>query len=418
MNNLKSSYVESIIKKAIDGSVTTRHAARKLGISRQYVNRLKKQYLAKGIKAFDHGNKGKDRLWKTSPDTKAKIIELYNSKYSGFNFRHYHEKLTEIEGIAISYKTLHSILSGAGLKSPKGHRERRKENLHPSRPRRQCFGELLQIDASLHNWFGDKYPKATLHGAIDDATGTVMGLWFCKEETLNGYYEMMWQILTKYGIPEGLYGDNRTIFEYRKLSEKGQTIDRDIHIQFKRMCRQLGIELITTSVSQAKGRVERLWGTLQSRLISELRLRDITTIDEANAYLAEFTKDYNKRFALQPNMETSLFAPSPLPKEINFYLSTQYERTIDNGSSFSFMNKKWQLSDDDGKTVKLFPRTKIDLYIARDGQILAFYDGKSYDIKSQEKSAKETIEAKKAGRPKWKPGPNHPWRRSLTKKQE
>ena len=156
MNNLNNIYVESIVKKAIDGSITTRHAARKLGISRQYVNRLKKQYLAKGIKAFDHGNRGKGRVWKTDPGTRAKIIELYSGKYSGFNFRHYHEKLTEVEGIGISYKILHSILSGAGLKSPKSHRKSRKENLHPSRPRRQCFGELLQIDASLHNWFGEK----------------------------------------------------------------------------------------------------------------------------------------------------------------------------------------------------------------------------------------------------------------------
>ncbi len=418
MNNLNNSYVESIIKKAIDGSITTRHAARKLGISRQYVNRLKKQYLANGIKAFNHGNKGKERAWKTDSCTKAKIIELYSGKYSGFNFRHCHEKLTEVEGIGVSYKTLHSILGGAGFKSPKGHRKGRKENLHPSRPRRQCFGELLQIDASLHNWFGEKYPKATLHGAIDDAAGTIMGLWFCKEETLKGYYEMMWQILTKYGIPEGLYGDNRTIFEYRKLSEKGQTIDRDIHIQFKRMCRQLGIELITTSVSQAKGRVERLWGTLQSRLISELRLRGITTIDEANSYLGDFMQDYNKRFALKPDMEASLFAPSPSPKEINFYLSTQYERLIDNGSSSSFMNKKWQLSGSEGKTVKLFPKSRIELYIARDGQILAFYDGKSYDIKSRDASPEDKAEAKKVGRPKWKPGPKHPWRRSLAKKQE
>lgn len=107
-----------------------------------------------------------------------------------------------------------------------------------------AFRELLQIDASIHNWFGPDLPKATLHGAIDDATGTVMGLWFEKEETLKGYYEMMWQVLNKYGIPEAFYGDNRTIFEFRKLSERSQTIDRDVHVNFKRMCQQLGIELI------------------------------------------------------------------------------------------------------------------------------------------------------------------------------
>ncbi len=127
MNNLNSSYVESIIKKAIDGSITTKHAARKLGISRQYVNRLKKQYLANGIKAFDHGNKGKERVWKTHSATKSKIIKLYSGKYSVFNFRHYHEKLTEVEGIDISYKNSIPSLAGLALNHQKatGKAERR-----------------------------------------------------------------------------------------------------------------------------------------------------------------------------------------------------------------------------------------------------------------------------------------------------
>jgi hypothetical protein len=183
-----------------------------------------------------------------------------SSGYEDLPLSYYHRHCL---GISITYKPLHRILTAAGFKSPKRHKSRKEKVKHPSRPRRQCFGELLQIDASIHNWFGDPLPKATLHGAIDDATGTVMGLFFDREETLKGYYEMMWQILNKYGIPEAFYGDNRTIFEFRRLSEKNQTIDRDVHINFKRMCMQLGIELITTSVSQAKGRIERLWGTLQ-----------------------------------------------------------------------------------------------------------------------------------------------------------
>ena len=177
-----------------------------------------------------------------------------------------------------------------------------------------------------------------------------MGLWFEKEETLKGYYEMMWQILNKYGIPEAFYGDNRTIFEFRKLSEKSQTVDRDVHVNFRRMCRQLGIELITTSVSQAKGRIERLWGTLQSRLISELRLRGITAIEAANSYLPEFMADYNRRFAVKPDMESSLFAPAPSPKEIDFYLSVEFQRTADNGSSFGFEGGRHQLIDGTGSS--------------------------------------------------------------------
>ena len=414
MNELNPAYVESVIRKAKEGKLTTGQAAAKLGVSKQYVNKLKRSYAAKGALAFRHGNEGKERPWKTKPATEARIIALYRGKYAGFNFRHFLEKLSEEEGIAISYEPLRRILTSAGFKSPKGHRSKKDKAKHPSRPRRKCFGELLQIDASIHNWFGDSLPKATLHGAVDDATGTVMGLRFEKEETLKGYYEMMWQILGKYGIPEAFYGDNRTIFEFRKLSEKNQTIDRDVHINFKRMCQQLGIELITTSVSQAKGRVERLWGTLQPRLISELRLRGITTIEAANSYLPEFMADYNRRFAVKLGMESSLFAPAPSPKEIDFYLSVEFQRTADNGSSFGFEGKRHQLVDEDGVVARIPPKTVIDIYVTRSGKRVAVFDGRLWALVEVEKRQQED-KPKSVGRPKYIPGPNHPWRRYVSK---
>jgi hypothetical protein len=220
----------------------------------------------------------------------------------------------------------------------------------------------------------------------------------------------MWQILNKYGIPEAFYGDNRTIFEFRRLSEKNQTIDRDVHINFKRMCMQLGIELITTSVSQAKGRIERLWGTLQSRLISELRLRGVTTIDAANSYLPEFMADYNRRFAVKPDLEASLFAPSPSPKEIDFYLSTEFQRVADNGSSFGFMGRRFQLVDDDGTIARIPTKTVIDIYVTRLGKRVAVFDGRLWDLVEIERRQVEP-KPKKAGRPPFVPGPNHPWRK-------
>ena len=414
MNGLNDAYVESVIKKAISGKLKTGQAAAKLGISKQYVNRLKTAYSAKGPSCFAHGNKGKAKPWRTDPETESAVIGLYEGKYAGFNFRHFVEKLNEDEGMRATHRNVHRILTSAGFRSPKRHKARKEKAKHPSRPRRQCFGELLQIDASIHNWFGEALPKATLHGAIDDATGTVMGLRFEKEETLKGYYEMMWQILGKYGIPEAFYGDNRTIFEFRRLSEKSQTIDRDVHINFKRMCQQLGIELITTSVSQAKGRIERLWGTLQSRLISELRLRGITTIEAANSYLPEFARDYNRRFAVKPDMESSVFAPAPSPKEIDFYLSVEFQRTADNGSSFGFEGKRHQLIDEDGVVARIPPKTVIDIYVTRSGKRVAVFDGRLWALAETEKRQREP-KPKAAGRPKYIPGPNHPWRRYVLK---
>lgn len=243
-----------------------------------------------------------------------------------------------------------------------------------------------------------------------------MGLWFEKEETLKGYYEMMWQILNKYGIPEAFYGDNRTIFEFRKLSERNRTSDRDARINFKRMRRQLGIEPIATSVSQAKGRIERLWGTLQSRLISELRLRGIATIKEANAYLPEFMADYNRRFAVKPDLESFLFAPAPSPKEIDFYLSAEFQRATDNGSSFGFEGKRHQLIDEDGVVARIPPKAVIDIYVARFGKRVAAFDGKLWPWLKLRKAAGGQAEAR--GQAKIHPRPEPSAEEVRTKSQE
>lgn len=415
MKNFADKYVESLIKKTIKGSMSSKMAAQMLEITRQYMNKLKAKYQVEGISCLSHGNTGKQCDWKTPKEISARIISLYEDKYQGFNFRHFLEKLKEVEQIEISYAVLYRILSEAGIQSPKCQRHRKKDNIHPIRPRRECFGELLQTDASLHRWFGESFPKATLHGSIDDSTGTVMGLFFDKEETLRGYYNMLKQILLKYGIPEAIYADNRSIFEFRKLSEKNQSIDRCVHIQFKRCCSQIGIELITTSTPQAKGRIERLWGTLQSRLIAELALRNITDIDAANAFLPEFMEDFNRRFASTPDLENSLFVPAPDEQEINYYLSILYERKIDSGSSFSFYRSKLQLVDTKGRVIRIPKGKIIDVYKTFDNCVVAVYDGKFFETKN----AINISEVKPASdKEPWKPSASHPWRRFVISKKK
>lgn len=409
MKGFSNQFVEGIIKRAVKGSISTKDAAIKLGISKQYVNKLKAKYKIAGKDCFTHGNKGKERSWKTSFEQEQTILRLYCEKYNGFNYKHFLEKLNEIEHIQISYQPLYRILSSAGLKFPKGQRVRKPSNIHPTRPRKENFGELLQIDASLHYWFGIKQPKATLHGAIDDATGNVMGLYFDKEETLKGYYNMLRTILIKYGIPESFYSDNRTIFEYRKIADKHKSIDKDVQTQFKRCCQQLGIEIITTSVPQAKGRIERLWGTLQSRLVAELSLRNIKTIEEANAFLPEFTIDYNKRFSDAPDFEKSLFVPAPSEEEINYYLSVLYYRRIDSGSSFQFFGKRLQLIDSQGRIVRINKKEIVDVYLTFDKTVVAIYDGKYYETKPAEIELSKPKQI--TSKPKWKPEPYHPWRK-------
>ena len=419
MRGFTDKYVEAVIRKVLNGSMTVKGASVRLGVSRQYLYVLKDRYLKEGVICLAHGNKGKQRNWKTPEEIAQRIVALYKGKYQGFNFRHFLEKLNEVELIEVTYGSLYRILTEAGIRSPKQQRCRSKDNIHPTRPRRECFGELLQTDASLHRWFGEEFPKATLHGSVDDSTGMVMGLFFDREETLWGYYNMLRQILLKYGIPEAFYADNRSIFDFRKIQEKDQSIDRDVHIQFRRCCNQLGIELITTSTPQAKGRVERLWGTLQSRLVSELRLNGITTIEEANAFLPSFMEDYNRRFASEPDYGNSLFVPAPEEREIDYYLSVQYERRIDNGSAFTIFGSKLQLVDTRGKVLRIPRHTVIDVYRTFDNFIVAVYEGRFYEtriaVEDNRKPQKEQVQEKQH----WKPSASHPWRRYVTaRKQE
>lgn len=410
MKGFSDTFVEGIIKRAINGTITTRQAVTQLGVSKQYINKIKKKYLIEGVSCLKHGNRGKNRAWKTSSETEQTIINLYKGKYSGFNFRHFLEKLNEIEHISITYEPLYRILTSAGITSPKHQKVKNKANIHPTRPRKENFGELLQIDASLHNWFGSDFPKASLHGAVDDSTGTIMGLFFDKQETLNGYYNMLKQILEHYGIPESFYSDNRTIFEYQS---KKISLDKDVQTQFRRCCQQLGISIITTSVPQAKGRIERLWGTLQSRLVSELSLHNIKSIEEANDFLPVFTADFNKRFARLPDKSKSRFVPVLNKNEINYYLSTLYRRSVDAGSSFKLLNKRFQLSDGNGKTVKIPQGAVIDAYVTFDKDIVAVYKRKFYETKDAEiveNSHSQQIVTNSI-KQKWKPAPNHPWRK-------
>ena len=169
------------------------------------------------------------------------------------------------------------------------------EDSHPRQEKPKYFGEIIEQDGSIHLWFGDK--KCCLHLAVDKATNTIVGAWFDKQETLNGYYHVFYQILTNYGIPYKFVTDNRTVFNYMSLNPDKRTSDKDVLTQFGYACKQLGTSIETTSVSQAKGLIERDNGTFQGRLVQKLRLNNITTIDEANKYLIEvFVPKFNSKF--------------------------------------------------------------------------------------------------------------------------
>ena len=300
-----------IIKRLVDEDGNKDRAAMTLGLTRRQVNRLIRKYQEAGKGAFVHGNRGRKPATTIPEATKQTIIDLYRTKYYDSNFTHFTEILARVEGVKVSESAVRSILEAEYILSPRVTKAKKKrikkeleakkqqakekkeadevqknlvavEDAHSRRPRCAYFGELEQMDATPYEWIPGEVWH--LHLAVDDATGRITGAWFDTQETLNGYYHVFDQILINYGIPYKFLTDKRTVFIYKKKGSP--SLDEDTHTQFAYACKQLGVELETTSIPQAKGRVERLNQTLQSRLPVELRLAGISTRDAANELLS------------------------------------------------------------------------------------------------------------------------------------
>lgn len=379
---MKEQKAYQTIKYVIEKKGSKERAALKLGCTIRHINRLILIYKEKGKQGFVHGNRSRQPISAKDASFSTKIIQLYQSKYQGCTFAHYVYLLAKYEDISVSYSYVYTKLMKAGITSPKIHRKTKRrlakekvrkriaviseneldlivsheialEDSHPRRERSKYFGELLQMDASVHLWFGKE--KAFLHLAIDDATGYLCGGWFAKQETLAGYYHVFKQILENIGIPYGFLTDNRTIFNFE--SSKDRSPEKDVLTQFGYACKNLGVQLDTTSVCQKKGRIERAFGTLQSRLIQEFRINNIDTLEQANRYLIDiFIPDFNNCFAFPLDNYTSVFEASPTAEVINYTLAVLSIRKIDNGNSIRFKNIYYQPYQDN-KLVCFKPHT-------------------------------------------------------------
>lgn len=433
-----------IIKELVDHKGNKNRAKEKLGLSIRQINRLIKIYKEKGKSGFVHGNRSKKPARTIDKSISDSIILLYRNKYQGFNFKHFHEYLIEDENINVSYHCVYTTLMCAGITSPrirkatkrrlakeKLEKEKKLENKtddeievivnheialedsHPRGEKPKYFGEITEMDGSSHLWFGDK--KACLHLAADKATNTIVGAYFDWQETLNGYYSVFKQILENYGIPAKFLTDNRTVFNYQRLNEDKRTSDKDVLTQFGYACKQFGVDLDTTSVSQAKGLIERDNGTFQDRLVSELRLNNITTIEKANEYLINvFVPKFNVKFALDHKKFESVYEISPTAEKINYTLAVLTPRKIDNGNAIKYFNNYYQPYENG--TLKCF-RTKTECLVIKafDGELYVTIDEKIYELRkldSHQKYSKEfdaepmqTIESEK-----YIPKMTHPWK--------
>ena len=422
-------------------------AALTLGCTKRHINRMLAGYRREGKAFFVHGNRGRKPATTIPEETRNTVVDLYRNKYYQANFRHYTELLEERENIRISPSSVAKILEAESILSPRVTKARKKrikkellikkenasskkeadaiqanlvavEDAHSRRPRCAYFGEMQQMDASPYEWV----PGQTwhLHLAIDDATGTVTGAWFDTQETLSGYYHVFHQILTNYGIPYQFFTDRRTIFTYKQ--KNSPSLDEDTYTQFAYACKQLGVLLESSSVPQAKGRVERLNQPLQSRLPVELRLAGITTIEGANEFLHSYIKKFNAKFSLPIHHTKSVFVEQPSDETINLILAVLNERTVDCGHCIRFQNQHYRMLDNRGLQVHYRNGTKTMVIQAFDGSLYCCVNDK--EIYALEKvperypSSKNLDAEQPAQKPKKKyiPPMNHPWRRSAFRK--
>jgi transposase len=333
------------IKMAVDGNMTVAQAAERLKLSIRRIQQLKEAYRIHGAPAMIHGNAQKPSPRRTDPALVQKILQLRNDKTLGqSNFTHFRELLQSQHKISVSLTTLRRILVSHGFQSPKTRRS--KHVVHKTRERKPACGIMLQADASPFDWLGNG-SQPSLHGFIDDATGRITGLYLCRNECLLGYLEATRLTLTEYGIPQSMYSDRSSIFFINPKNEGDLSVEEQLAgeqfrlTQFGRIMDRLGIEMIKAYSPQAKGRVERLWNTLQSRLPVEFALRDIKTIEQANDFLPVYIPMFNDQFAVNPAESYSAFVPVPHTEDLDRLLCAVIERKLSAGSTISIKNKRF-----------------------------------------------------------------------------
>lgn len=351
------------ISQVLDGTLSISDAAARLNLSNRQVIRLKNGVSIHGPEFLIHKNSNRQPIHAFSDEFINKIVALKLSEpYKDANFLHFMELLAEHEAINISYNALYTILTDAGIKSPM---KRRKTKQHHRRKRKAQEGLLIQMDATPFDWFGNGTTFA-LHGAIDDATGKVVALFMTKNECLQGYFEITKQIILNHGIPVTIYADRHTIFlsqKASKLSIEDQLAGKQIpDTQFGRALKELEINLIPARSPQAKGRVERLWLTLQSRLPTEFKLHGISSLDQANEFLACYINLFNEKFAVTPADSVCAFRTFPTGTNIDYILCVKHQRIIDNGAVFSYYGKHFKVISVSSSTIP--SKAKIDILIS------------------------------------------------------
>jgi hypothetical protein len=350
-----------LIQAALAGQITNREAAGALQLSVRQFQRLKARVRLGGPLALRHGTRGRPSPRRLPPAVCAQVRALLQDRYAGFNDTHLTEKLREVHGLSISRESVHR-------RRPPQHRARR--------PREAAAGQLLQLDGRpFPPWLEDRGPMLTLLGAIDDATSTVLALHFRPTEDLHGYATLLHHVFRTYGLPVALYGDgvNNLVRTDRHWSVSEQLAGRRAPTHLGRVLHDLGIGYVQAHSPQAKGRIERLWATLQDRLVSELRVRGVATTAAANAFVPEFLADFNRRFARPPAVARPVWRPAP--RNLALVLSCRYQRVVARDNTVAVGRRR--LAIPRGPHGRSYAGRRVEVRELLDGRVVVLQAGTS-----------------------------------------
>jgi transposase len=357
-----------VISQCTQGNLACTRAAELLDITPRHVKRLKLRYRQGGAAALVHASRGRPSHRRLPERTRQAVLRLARTRYAGFNDHHLWEKLVEQEGFSFHRETLRRLLRTAGIGSP---RKRRPPAHRQRRLRSAREGQLVQLDGSPHHWLQDRGPQLTALGMQDDASGKILAAQFFPAETSQGYFRLLQTLLRRFGVPLAFYGDRSGIFTRNdhhwaleeELAGKRQST------QFGRALDQLGITFIAAQSPQAKGRIERLWGVLQDRLTSELRLAHANDLDSANRVLRTFIIDYHRRFARTPRDAAKAWRPAP--HNLDRICCFTHQRMVSNDNIVQWNGRRFQIKPQPRRFS--FAGAKVLIHQTFDGRVSLFY---------------------------------------------
>jgi transposase len=396
-----------VMQRLEEKRLKQREAAEMLGISQRHVRRLLRAYRQDGERGLISKRRGKPSNNQLDEQVKQGAIDLIYRQYHDFGPTLAQEKLTEKHGLELSVETVRKLMITEGLWKPK---KAKKLVVHQMRERRACFGELVQVDGSPHPWFEERGEECNLLVFIDDATGKLMELYFTPGETTFSYFAATQRYLTRYGKPVAFYSDKNSIFRVNiknALSGSGMT-------QFGRAMKELDIEIICANTPQAKGRVERVMQVLQDRLVKEMRLRDISDIETANEYTAEFMAEYNERFAVQPRSSHDAHRSLSTDEDLERVFTLQEQRSLSKNLTLQHKNIVYQIQT--SRPSYAMRKAQVTVCENNQGKIEILYKGQPLDFTIFQKQQRQAeVVSSKAIDYKLKkphqPGKDHPWRR-------